>query len=279
MTNISDVNSNYVFIIGAMKAGTTSLFDSLANHPQICPSKVKEPEYFSSNERHRAKLDNYESLWNFNPVEHKYKLEGSTGYTKYPFEKNVPENIASYGISPRFIYLVRDPVERIESQYNFLNLKSDDAPQSFTDPYYINLSKYNMQLQQYLKIFPDTRNFLILDFEEMKLNNTDFLSKISSFLEIQPFDISSSNVAKNKTPLNKFDLWIRKVAFLKNTVGGVLPDDFRRKLKSTLGRYTPSLKTSIDDKTRERIRTLLKSDMILFQKEFGFQINKWGFDK
>ena len=36
----------FAFIIGAMKAGTTSLFEILSQHPQVCPSKTKEPDYF-----------------------------------------------------------------------------------------------------------------------------------------------------------------------------------------------------------------------------------------
>ena len=33
-------------IAGVPKAGTTSLFNYLAQHPDICPSDVKETRYF-----------------------------------------------------------------------------------------------------------------------------------------------------------------------------------------------------------------------------------------
>ena len=54
----NDKPNNFVFIIGAMKSGTTSLFDILSQHPQVCPSKTKEPDYFTkdSNENTHMKI-------------------------------------------------------------------------------------------------------------------------------------------------------------------------------------------------------------------------------
>ncbi|RLA93238.1 MAG: hypothetical protein DRG83_21265, partial [Deltaproteobacteria bacterium] len=36
-----------LFVVGAMKAGTTSLYYLLKQHPQIYMSPVKEPHFFS----------------------------------------------------------------------------------------------------------------------------------------------------------------------------------------------------------------------------------------
>ena len=76
-------------IIGAMRCGTTSLFNYLAEHPEICPAINKEPEYFSENQGHKVQVDNYNDLWPYYNSNHKYVLEASTGYTKYPVEKGV----------------------------------------------------------------------------------------------------------------------------------------------------------------------------------------------
>ena len=37
---------SYAIIIGAMRSGTTSLYEMLAEHPQICPCRTKEPHFF-----------------------------------------------------------------------------------------------------------------------------------------------------------------------------------------------------------------------------------------
>ena len=36
-----------LFLVGAAKAGTTSLYDALARHPAIYMSPMKEPHFFS----------------------------------------------------------------------------------------------------------------------------------------------------------------------------------------------------------------------------------------
>ena len=44
------------FIVGAPKAGTTSLYHYLNEHPKIIMSSVKEPNYFSHEELENQKL-------------------------------------------------------------------------------------------------------------------------------------------------------------------------------------------------------------------------------
>ncbi|MDP6909848.1 MAG: hypothetical protein QF371_10095, partial [Flavobacteriales bacterium] len=68
-----------VIIIGAMKCGTSSLYAYLVKHPAICGCKVKEPDYFSS-DTEAAYLDLFPEL----NEGHKYVLDASTSYTKYP---------------------------------------------------------------------------------------------------------------------------------------------------------------------------------------------------
>ena len=57
----------YALIIGAMKCATTSLFSYLAEHPAIAPAKIKEPEFFSRNQAHRAQVARYEDLVGLRP--------------------------------------------------------------------------------------------------------------------------------------------------------------------------------------------------------------------
>lgn len=44
---MSPIQPNF-FIVGAPKAGTTSLYHYLRQHPQIYMSPIKEPNYFAS---------------------------------------------------------------------------------------------------------------------------------------------------------------------------------------------------------------------------------------
>ena len=48
---------SYILIIGAMKSGTTSLFATLAQHPQIAPAHPKEPGFFAFEDVNAQGLD------------------------------------------------------------------------------------------------------------------------------------------------------------------------------------------------------------------------------
>jgi hypothetical protein len=82
----------YFFIIGAMKAGTTSLYNYLADHPQLYASPKKEPRVFRDpadpGKLRGAFLALFEGrrdeLWCF---------EGSTAYTKHPSFPGVPQSL------------------------------------------------------------------------------------------------------------------------------------------------------------------------------------------
>lgn len=112
---------NYIFIVGSMKSGTTSLFSYLEQHPQIAASRDKEPCFFSRSDIFAKGYNWYESLWDWNPASHKIAMEGSTSYTRIPTYSNAAEEIQRFqsrtNSSIKFIYIVRHPIERIESHY------------------------------------------------------------------------------------------------------------------------------------------------------------------
>ena len=97
-------------IIGAAKAGTTSLFDWLSQHPAVAPSRIKEVKYFDHNWSrgpawYRAQ---------FSPKRHDVILEASPNYLWNGF---VPTRVRALLGSPKLIVLLRDPVDRAYSHY------------------------------------------------------------------------------------------------------------------------------------------------------------------
>lgn len=161
-------NDAFVLVIGAMKSGTSTFFAHLTSHPAIAGSRVSEPEYFSENQGHGIEVASYEDLWDYDPKRHRYCAEASTGYTKYPHELRVPDRIVQSGIDPRFIYLVRHPLDRMESQFNHGLIRQRPwTYDDFREPELLNLSRYYMQLQQYLMRFSDRERCRIVDFDDL----------------------------------------------------------------------------------------------------------------
>lgn len=108
-----------LYLIGAMKCGTTSLHRYLARHPQVFMSAVKEPELFLDptwdEELGRPRADALAAAARGYAGEPVYG-EASTSYTKAPvLREDIAARIRRAAPSARLLYVVRDPLERILS--------------------------------------------------------------------------------------------------------------------------------------------------------------------
>jgi hypothetical protein len=106
-----------LFIIGAAKCGTTSLHHYLNRHPGISMSKAKEPGYFC---HHVDDLglpvvtDRAEYLGLFQPGTEQ-RGESSITYSESGIAPGVPGAISREVDEPKFVYPVRDPIEKFTS--------------------------------------------------------------------------------------------------------------------------------------------------------------------
>lgn len=264
----------HAMIIGAMKCGTSSLYDYLCGHPQICPAITKEPEFFSENQGHGVNVEHYNDLFSFNDSIHKYALDGSTGYTKYPAEPNVPKNIFEYGISPKFIYIIRNPFERIQSHFNFMQ-RNDIWALDIIDEHLINTCDYFLQLEQYKRYFP-VSSILLLDFDDLKSSPSGVLKNIYDFLSLPHSYFPDSYEVKNQTQsVSRFEKKIRKLKI--NRYFRALPRVPNNALKAALKKVSPVDKRELTEAEREFVYNQLKEGMRGLSEVYGFDSSKWGF--
>ena len=99
-------------MIGAQKAGTTSLAAQLAAHPQICFCREKEPGYFHKTDDWTAGLDQYHSL--YSPTPGQLCGEASTYYTFFPEFCETHKRLYDYNPALKLIYVVRQPVHVVD---------------------------------------------------------------------------------------------------------------------------------------------------------------------
>ncbi|HKJ87522.1 MAG TPA: sulfotransferase domain-containing protein [Gammaproteobacteria bacterium] len=164
-----------VFLIGAQKAGTTTLAEILDSHPGVTLSDPKEPHFFTKN-LHLG-WDWYREC--FPGGEDKILVDASTSYAAGPLDEGrrgipldgVPELIHEVRPEAKFIYMVREPVSRTYSAYwHDVRLGLEDLPfweALEREPMYLELSDYAAQLRKYLELF-DLESFAVLTFEEFK---------------------------------------------------------------------------------------------------------------
>lgn len=117
-------------IVGAMRAGTTSLFSFLARHPQVAASFCKEVHYFDLRFHHGP-------AWYRCQFRRPRRLAGgraigieSSPY--YMFDPRVPGRMAALVPDVKLVFLLRDPVERAFSHYR-KNCRDGREPLSFAD--------------------------------------------------------------------------------------------------------------------------------------------------
>ncbi|MDJ0509689.1 MAG: sulfotransferase domain-containing protein [Crocosphaera sp.] len=199
-------------IIGTQKAGTTSLYNYLVQHPQIIGNKTwKEVRYFDVPEH-------YQQGWSWYLGCFPSKIERGNRLTfdvspSYLYFPGVPQRIKEDLGPIKMIAILRNPVDRAYSAWKMYHSFANNAlvaennrkigdNRPFSQaidqelnseceadiyPYdYINRGKYVEQLNNYYQHF-DKNNLLIISFEELKQNKRALLNKIVNFLGIQPF--------------------------------------------------------------------------------------------
>lgn len=201
---MSDKQIPNLFIIGAMKSGTTSLHEYLNEHPDIFMSEVKEPGYFSEcMDYYPKELIWYQSL--FQDVKDEVIVgESSTNYTKLPICTGAAQNIFEFNPDARFIYVMRDPIKRAISHYWHGVKYGDERDGAITaikkKQEYIAFSDYAVQLEPYIERFGIDKIYT-LSFENL-INNTDNeLKSIFEWLGIDAsIEIKNTGATHNALP-------------------------------------------------------------------------------
>jgi len=196
-------------VIGAQKAGTSALFNILNQHPQIIPPLHKELHYFDNWSIKYGNKNAYHKLF---PMPHelfknKITYEVSPSYLNHPC---AAERMFYYNPSIKLITILRNPISRAVSAYNFYKkfqsstqkrlkelaeyrpmlqafedeLKQIDKINWFNDKRsYLKRGIYHEQLIKYLTLF-EKDQILIISYDEYCESFDTTLKRICVFLNI-----------------------------------------------------------------------------------------------
>lgn len=218
-------------IIGAAKAGTTSLYKALSHHPDIFFSSVKEPEFFSRDDRYNEALDGYTVLFD-GARDNQLVAEASTNYTLAPHFPLTAKRIKHHLPNAKLIYIMRQPVDRAYSYYvqltkHYQNASGDrKVHRSFEDfilperrataaprekalasfdtqlpdvpELMLSGSDYVHQIETYLEHF-DRNKMLFLKFEDFTRAPETTLRQITDFLDLPPLPSKALKAENTKT--------------------------------------------------------------------------------
>lgn len=184
-----------LFIAGAGRSGTTSLWSYLRQHPQIFMSKLKEPHFFSRatfpQQRYVHDEAEYKSLFR-DGRGFPFRGEASPTYLLHP---DVAGAIARVQPDSRIVISLRDPVARACSAYRLHSRNGlDSAPFVETlraslplpeseRPTYFRAGQYLRAVAAYLRTFPDRVHVLI--YEELAEDTPREVDRIFEFLGVE----------------------------------------------------------------------------------------------
>jgi hypothetical protein len=280
------------FVIGAAKAGTTSLHHYLDQHPQIQMSAHKEPNFFAGPENgvpyppgRVDRLEAYEQL--FDP-RIAVRGEASTDYAANPRRQGVPERIKELVPDAKFVYLVRDPIARVISHYQmrvaFLGERRSlpEALGDLSDRFspYICAGFYASQVELYLRCFPH-EHVLVVDQADLLARRRETLREIFAFLGVEEtvesarFDEQLLDKRGWRTYPPGYARFVDRVV---SPAAGWLPLGLRRSLRGAVERvlWSPLQTPELEDELRARLEALYAGEVERLRALTGKDFPTWS---
>lgn len=183
-------------VVGAAKAGTSTLLSYLQCHTRVFDIAEKEPCFFDDNVNWGRGVDWYRGLF-AGAREDELCGEASTNYTRFPQVRGVPERIKSVVPDVKLIYLVRHPIDRAYSHYVHRCTREihtgEPIRYSFEEfverePMCVDGSDYALQVERYLEHFP-LEKLLVVRQDALAESPSTFLARVQSFLNLPEEDL------------------------------------------------------------------------------------------
>ena len=287
------MNKVNTLIIGAGRSGTTSIYEYLAAHPEVNFSITKELHYFSIPDLYTRGGKYFHSLFNKSD-----KKIIATADTYLLMDTEAPARVKQYNPNMRIIIMLREPVARAYSNYNYsLNfghekndigllktieleperLNSDDIVEK-NNLCHCYASLYHKHITFWLNYFPKNQ-LLIFKLEDLNQQPELFYKNLCAQLAIDyaPFeqqgkDFNAAAGAKNKWlqqlllnrkhPLRKLISFVLR-PFRKLVIqSGVIDKVYAANRKQI---SIPPL----SEEVYQQLRSYFEKDLTLLEKEFG----------
>jgi hypothetical protein len=243
-----------LFLVGAPKAGTTSIFFNLNQHDKIFFPKEKELHYFckdihrDSDAFHGKQLhfkvreeDQYSGFYK-NVLEADVLGDASTSYL---YSKDAAKNIYDYNPDAKILICLREPVSLMYSWYHYLYSRSDEVVDNFEEA--LNLQKerstgsniptscmapirlqyeyiasLTSQIIRYQKHF-SKENIHYVVFESFVKDQQNVISEIFKFLKVDNIDTDNvkANTAKKVKALTLKRFIDSKLSWLKYSLNSL----------------------------------------------------------
>jgi hypothetical protein len=270
---------NYFSILGAARAGTTSLYHYLEQHPAICMSDPKETPFFPTSE-YKNGLDHYWKKY-FSGWNGEIALGEANPSNLYLAD--VPHRIRHTIPESKLIVILRNPVDRAISHWRMAHpgspvgsivdkdLREIRRGRPSADFHYLDYRLYAPQLKRYMDLFPESQLKIIL-FEDLSNRPEPILKSLFNFIDVNP-DILESKFPSLNASFNNGTIG----QLIKNTartrLQEFIPKGWRKRVHARLTRIGDN--PQIGSQTRLQLAELYYESNRELEKLLNCDLSSW----
>lgn len=293
-------------IIGVAKAGTSSLYAYLGQHPQIFVSPARTPNFFGLGEQPLPRyggpvpqrevvaptLSAYTALFAGGQGARQYSAVGE-GSSFFNFTPRAAARIQHYRPDARLLLLLRQPAERAYSQYlfarrmgwepapTFAAALEEEARRTAEDwfPFlrYGESSSYAPTVRAFLDHFPPNQIY-IARFEDFVRNTATMMRQIYQFLGVAPDFTPDVSIKRNPAHVGLAP-WLRSPWNVRTQrFWSFWPVTLRRLLFRLLDRLAPK-PPPLDPALRRQLTNHFRADILATQALIQQDLTHWLVDK
>jgi hypothetical protein len=294
-------------VIGAMKAGTTSVYRYLEQHPDVFVSATKEPGFFAYENGRLQWSGPYDRQWragvrptrweqylaHFSRARKQSAIGEATAI--YLSDPRAPERIRHYLPAARLIAILRHPVDRAYSA--FLMKCRRDEHLSFVDAlaaeprriaegwgygwHYAALGCYVEPLRRYRSLFPPEQLEVAL-YDDLAEDPAALMRRFYRYLGVDEAfepDLRMRYQSARLTRWRAFDSWMASHMTVRTRLKRYFPGDSARRLYHFVDRLNQRLNRRPAPRLPPALRAELtqgfRDEILALQDLLGRDLSHW----
>jgi Sulfotransferase domain len=307
LSNFQPMTLPNFIIIGAMKSGTTSLYNYLAQHPQIYMSSVKEPKFFAlegttwdSEPLGAGGLAKIKGIREWETYQGLFSgVSGETAIGEasplYIYAPLAAENIRQTLPHAKIVAILRHPVDRAYSHFlhwvqrgleplgaDFVKVLNEEDARIALDwspnYHYKHRGFYYNQLKRYYDRFHGDQIRIYL-FEDLQRDPITLTQDLFHYLEVDPAFIPETDQQYNVSQIpqnSQLNQFIDRPNLAKTILKPFIPKTWRDRLKNNL-KQKNAIKPKLDPELRQKLTQDYREDILklqdLIQKDLFLWLN------
>jgi len=290
-------------LIGPPKCGTTALYATLARHPQVFMSPVKEPYFFAFDgepvvfggpdgahfQRHAVTSQAAYTELFATAGEQQVRGEASTIYLSSYQPRDTATRIHDALPMARLVAVLRQPVDRAYSAFTDLRARGLEPLADFREALaaeaqrtaanwrpgfrYWQNGLYAQNLTPYCERFPHIQVRIYL-YEDWRDHPQTLLADLCNFLEIDPARLPVQVQQRNVTRWAR-SRWMERLLQSNGWIRGILPRRLRRAMSTRLRAWNQVKPPPLDPALRSNLTERYRDEIMHLQGLIGCDLRHW----